>query len=58
MGQPVGPIGEFFVGAAPAIADQGGVVAMPFVDHRIGQFETRIQDDQGSQTHPTGKSGI
>ena len=43
MGQTVGPIGQLFVGAAAAVADQRRMVAKAFVDHRIGQLNRGIQ---------------
>ncbi len=43
MRQPVGPVRQFLVGTPPAVADQGGMIAKPLVDHPIGQFHSRVQ---------------
>ena len=43
VGELVGPVGELLVGAPAAVADQGGVVAEPFLDHRVGELVADIQ---------------
>ncbi len=43
MGQPVGPVAKFLVGALPPVADQGRAVAKSLFHHRIGQFDGGIQ---------------
>ncbi len=43
MGQPVGPVRQFLIGAAASVSDQGGVVAKAALDHAVGQFHTDIQ---------------
>jgi len=42
MGKPVGPVGQFLVGALSAITDEGGMVAETSLDHFIGQFDADI----------------
>ena len=42
MGQPIRPVGEFLVGASPAIADECSVITEPVADHGIGQLVTDI----------------
>ncbi len=43
MGKPVRPVGQFLVGAQPAVADQGGVIAKPLLDHAVGKFDADIE---------------
>ena len=37
MGDAVGPVGEFLVGALAAVADQRGVIAEALGDHLVGE---------------------
>ena len=43
MRQPVGPVGQFLVGAPAAVADQRGVVAKALFDHAVGQFDGGVE---------------
>ena len=43
MGQPVRPVRHLFIGAPPSVADQGGVVAEPVLDHLVCQFDANVQ---------------
>ncbi len=41
-GQPIAPVGELLVGAAPAMADEGGTVAEAALDHAVGQLDRGV----------------
>ena len=43
MGQPVRPVGQFFIGALPSIADQRHGITKAAIHHGIGQFDTCVQ---------------
>ena len=43
MGQTVGPVGQFLIGALAAIADQRDPIAPAFFDDTVGQFDRRVQ---------------
>jgi hypothetical protein len=43
MRQPVRPIGQFFVRAPSAIADQRDVVAKPALNHAVCQLDRGVQ---------------
>ena len=43
VGQAVGPVGQLLVGAHPAVADQGDVVAEAPFHHAVGQLDSGIQ---------------
>ena len=43
MGDTVGPVRQFLVGALPAVADQRRMVAKPTLDHPVGQLHSGIQ---------------
>jgi hypothetical protein len=43
VGQPVRPVGELLVGAAPAVADQRRVVAETALHHAIGELDRDIE---------------
>ena len=41
--QPVGPVGQLLVGSPPSVANQRDVIAEPFLDHAVGQFDGGVQ---------------
>jgi hypothetical protein len=41
-GQPIAPVGELIVGAAPAMADEGGMVAKAALNHAVGQLDRGV----------------
>ena len=41
-GEPVAPVGKLLVGAAPAMADEGGAVAKAALDHAVGQLDRGV----------------
>ncbi len=43
MRQTVGPVGEFLVSAAAAVADQRHVIAEAPRDHLVGKFDRGVQ---------------
>jgi hypothetical protein len=43
MGEAVGPVGQFLVGAAATIADQRGRGRRTLGDHRVGQFHRGVE---------------
>ena len=43
VGQPVCPVGELLVGAAPAVADEGGVVAEAALHHPVRQLDCSVE---------------
>ena len=43
MGDAIGPVGQLFIGARAAIADQRGMIAKTLFDHAIGQLDADIQ---------------
>src|SRR5450631_4885983 len=43
MGQPVRPIGQFFIGAPPSIADQCHAIAVTSLHQAVGQFNCDIE---------------
>ena len=43
MRHPVGPVGQFLIGAHPPAADKRGPVTEPVFHHPVGQFDRRVQ---------------